>query len=157
MSVSCKRNIGGCERNGMNERSNGSCERPPAYEDNLFAVIRMAKERFGAAANPTLPSAAAETRFTLPGLRSKFIYTCVQKWISSSKTLGRAKIPSLQRDGEHPFFSSCICELNETHRTKTFRRNWDTFYGLREIPPVHGIDLFSYPYVFPRTSTYIEV
>lgn len=41
-SASGKDDVGGRERNGMNERSNGSWGF--AYGDNLFAVIRMAKE-----------------------------------------------------------------------------------------------------------------
>lgn len=63
---------------------------------------------------------------------------------------------------QHPFFLNYICELNGTHRAKTFRRNWDTFYSFRgkaccwppEIknqPPLISICIFTSVRIFINT------
>jgi len=61
----------------MNERSNGSCERPPAYKDNLFAVIRMAKETIWRSRQSNPPISCC--RNTLPGQAQEQVYIRVQK------------------------------------------------------------------------------
>lgn len=91
-----KATLDGLERNGMNERSNGSCEKPPAYGDNLFAVIRMAKETIWRGRQSNAPINCcrnSKTRFTLPGQIQECagICICVQKWIPSSTNFGRAR------------------------------------------------------------------
>lgn len=78
MSVSCK-SIGGRERNGMNERSNGSCERPPAYKDNLFAVIRMAKETIWRSRQSNPPISCCRNTFHASWSGSgASLYTCTK-------------------------------------------------------------------------------
>lgn len=116
--------------------------RLPACGDNLFAVIRTAKETIWRSrcisGPPVYPRHPKTPKHVLHARRSNSAPLRTRESLNAfSKSARKAKIPS-SRTLWHPpplplifFFRAVFARLNGTHRAETFHRNWDTFYGFR--------------------------